>query len=81
VPETKDGREIVIIGDGTAFTGTERISACQKCGKIVREENLRRCECGRTVCLRKGCGKIYGGKWFCGFRCYFLSRMGLLRKF
>lgn len=78
MPETEVINENVVLDDGSSITG---VSRCQKCQGLVRIQSLHRCPCGRTVCLRRGCGKVWGGRWFCSIRCVIFSKMRLLRKF
>ena len=77
MPEAVTTNLNFILGDGTSMTGVTR---CQKCSSMVSSKSLHRCRCGRTVCLTRGCGKVWGGKWFCGFRCFILYKLRLLRK-
>lgn len=57
-------QKFFMLDDGTS---TSSVVICQTCGGTVKESNLKRCPCGQTVCLRKGCAR--GGKhseqWFC----------------
>lgn len=55
---------IYMLDDGTSMNGVAR---CQTCGGIVKEENLKRCGCGKTCCVRPGCGKFSEKKneWYC----------------
>jgi len=50
------------LDDGSSLNG---IAICQTCEGTVREENLRRCTCGRTCCIRPECGVYSNGKWYC----------------
>lgn len=49
---------LVMLDDGTSMGGVVR---CQTCDGIVKEENLRRCGCGKTCCVRQGCGQNVNG--------------------
>jgi len=78
MPESVITNESPILSDGSSSSG---VSLCQKCQGLVRIQSLHRCPCGRTVCVNRGCGKVWGGQWFCSFRCFILYKLKLLRKF
>ncbi len=60
---------ISMLDDGTS-ANRNGIVICQTCGATVREENIKRCPCGKTVCVRPRCGyKAISEKWFCSFWC------------
>jgi hypothetical protein len=63
-PEEINSDEIFLLDDGTSLCG---ITICQTCGGVVKEENIRRCKCGQTCCLRKGCGRFsrLRNEWYC----------------
>jgi len=62
--EEIEENNIRMLDDGTSTCG---VVICQTCGGVVKEENIRRCTCGKTVCIRPGCGYKTDNKWFCGF--------------
>ncbi|MHB9141993.1 MAG: hypothetical protein ACYC25_08980, partial [Paludibacter sp.] len=68
--------DVFVLDDGTSLCG---ISVCQTCGGIVKEENIRRCECGKTICLRRGCAKYsaYKNTWYCCSWHKFLGNLGI----
>lgn len=78
VPEVVLTKRPRILDDGSSITG---VSRCQKCQGLVRVKSLRRCPCGRTTCVRRDCGKVYGGIWFCSLKCVVLFKLHLLRRF
>ncbi|MFH1014439.1 MAG: hypothetical protein V1762_00730 [Nitrospirota bacterium] len=78
MPETIFVNKPKVLGDGSSTAGVTR---CQACQGIVRIQSLHRCPCGRTCCVSRGCGKVWGGTWFCSFRCVILYKMRLLRRF
>lgn len=49
---------IYMLDDGTSMNVVVR---CQTCNGIVKEQNLRRCPCGKTCCVRQGCGQNVDG--------------------
>lgn len=53
IEELSENR-LVMLDDGTSMSGVVR---CQTCNGIVKEQNLRRCACGKTCCVRQGCGQ------------------------
>lgn len=55
---------IPVLDDGTSLTG---ITRCQNCQGVIKEENMKRCVCGLTVCVRAGCAKYSKSKdqWYC----------------
>jgi hypothetical protein len=56
-------KNIFMLDDGLPTTG--EIARCQTCGRVVKLESLRRCYCGKTCCVSRGCGKHDRGKWYC----------------
>jgi len=55
---------VFMLDDGTSTSG---IVQCQSCYSVIKEENTRRCSCGKTCCLIPGCG-IYlksTQTWYC----------------
>mgnify|MGYP001563187116 FL=1 len=78
MPETVIINKPRILGDGSSITG---VTKCQTCQKIVRVKSLHRCPCGNTCCVTRGCGKVWGGTWFCSLRCVILYKLRLLRRF
>ena len=64
------------LDDGTSVN-SRGIARCQTCGGLVKEENLRRCDCGKTCCVIPGCGKSFrtNGKLYC---CIWHALLGLL---
>ena len=67
---------IYMFDDGTSLKG---IVKCQTCEGIVKEENLKRCGCGKTCCVRPGCGKFSesSGNWYCCNWHAFLGYLGI----
>lgn len=63
------------LDDGTSLNG---IAVCQSCRGTVKEENLRRCVCGKTCCIRPDCGIYVAGKWYCSRWHSFLGPLGML---
>lgn len=57
---------IRMLDDGTSTCG---VVICQTCGAVVKEENISRCKCGKTVCVRPNCGWKVSGKKYCSFWC------------
>lgn len=52
--------------DGTP-AGDPKLTRCQTCGEIVSIDSLKRCPCGQTCCLIRGCG-VYverDDQWYC----------------
>lgn len=78
VPETILVKKPRILDDGSSMTG---VTKCQSCQGIVRDVSIHYCECGKTCCRKRGCGKVWFGAWFCSFWCVVLSKLGLLRRF
>jgi hypothetical protein len=78
MPETILTSKSPVLKDGNSLTET---TICQKCRGIVHTESIHRCPCGRTCCVSRGCGIIWGGKWYCSFRCVILKKLRLLRRF
>lgn len=78
MPEIEIVNASPVLGDGTSLSGA---AFCETCNNTVSIKSLRRCKCGRTTCLRRGCGKIWGGRFFCSLKCVILSKFGLLRRF
>jgi len=68
--------KVYMLDDGTSTSGIVR---CQTCGGIVSEKNLKRCDCGRTCCVRPGCGKYLRSKdsWYCCRKHAVLGFLGL----
>lgn len=66
---------IPMLDDGTSSCG---IVICQTCGGRVKEENIRRCVCGRTCCLREGCAKYSEEKeeWYCSNKHKIMRSLG-----
>jgi len=73
--DATNSEDIVLLSDGTSLCG---ITVCQTCGGVVKEENIRRCKCGQTCCIRKGCGKYSKSKneWYCSRWHKFLDWLG-----
>ena len=65
-----------MLDDGTSLNGIVR---CQTCHGVVKEENLERCGCGKTCCVRPGCGKFSKstGRWYCCKWHAFLGYLGI----
>lgn len=62
-PEEIKQTNIYQLDDGTSTSGIVR---CQTCSGIVKEANLQRCGCGRTVCVIPECGKTdSNNNWYC----------------
>lgn len=78
MPETIFTNKPRVLDDGSSITGVTR---CQTCRGIVRIKSLHRCPCGRTCCVARGCGIVWGGTWFCSLRCVILYKLRLLRRF
>lgn len=56
---------------------TQEIIQCQNCKGIIHISSLRRCVCGKTCCLRTGCGKVSrSGQWYCSSWHKFLCVLG-----
>lgn len=75
IEDIKEDR-IYMLDDGTSLSGVAR---CQTCGGTVKEENLKRCSCGKTCCVRPGCGKFSEakGEWYCCNSHHFLRFLGI----
>ncbi len=80
VPETILLSKPRILDDGSSLAEVG-VTRCQTCQGLVKLKSLARCPCGRTCCLRKGCGKVWFGAWFCSLRCVALYKLSLLRRF
>lgn len=80
MPETLLVNKPRVLADGSSLAEVG-VTRCQACHELIRTESIRRCACGLTCCLRRGCGKVWFGTWFCSFRCVILDRLGLLRRF
>ena len=65
---------IFMLDDGTSMIG---IAQCQNCGSIIKEENLKRCGCGKTCCVVQGCGKVSNNHWYCCAWHSFLGFFGI----
>jgi len=78
MPETTFTNKSHILKDGSSTTG---VTKCQTCHGIVSIKSLHRCPCGRTCCVSRGCGIVWGGTWFCSLRCVILYKLRLLRRF
>jgi len=78
MPETVITNQNRILGDGSSSAG---VTQCQTCHKAVRIQSVHRCPCGNTCCVRRGCGKVWDGTWFCSLRCVILYKLRLLRRF
>jgi hypothetical protein len=69
---------VQILDDGTTIN-EHGISKCQSCGQIVSAESIRRCPCGKTVCISKACG-VYSKRkdeWFCSRKHATLAMLGI----
>ena len=80
VPETILIKKPRILDDGSSLSGVG-VTKCQSCRGLVQGLSVHFCLCGRTCCLRRGCGKVWFGSWFCSFWCVVLFKLGLLRRF
>lgn len=78
VPQTTETQQSIILDDGESLSG---ITQCQTCQSFVHAQSIHRCPCGRTTCLRRGCGKVWGKTWFCSVKCVVLHKLHLLRRF
>ena len=67
---------IFMLDDGTSMSG---VAKCQTCNGIVKEENLKRCGCGKTCCVIPRCGKYLESKdkWYCSSLHAFLGFLGI----
>ena len=74
-PEETISEESYCLDDGTSLCG---ITVCQSCGGVVKEENLYRCSCGQTCCVRKNCAKYseLRKEWYCSSWHKFLGELG-----
>lgn len=74
-PEETESEDVFLLDDGTSLCG---ITVCQTCGGVVKEDNLRRCKCGKTCCIIKGWGKHskYRDEWYCSGLHKFLGELG-----
>ena len=59
IEEIKEDR-FFMLDDGTS-TSPSGITRCGTCQGVVKEQNLRRCPCGKTCCVRQGCGQSVDG--------------------
>lgn len=50
--------------DGTP-AGDPALTRCQTCGEMVSIDSLKRCPCGQTCCISRGCGVERKGIWYC----------------
>jgi len=75
-PEETESEDVFLLDDGTSLCG---ITVCQTCKGVIKEENLRRCKCGKTCCIIKGCGKYskYRDEWYCSGLHKFLGELGI----
>lgn len=80
VPETILLSKPRILDDGSSLAEVG-VTRCQKCQGLVKLKSLARCLCGKTVCVRRGCGKVWFGAWFCSFWCVVLFKLSMLRRF
>lgn len=66
-----------VLSDGTSLA-PNGVSQCQTCFGIVKETNLKRCPCGITCCVRRGCSRGNGQTtWYCSRWHWFLGTLGL----
>ena len=74
--EEIEEENIVFLEDGTSMQGWAK---CQTCKTIIKEENLRRCMCGKTCCIIQGCGIYLSCKdeWYCCRWHAFLGWLGI----
>lgn len=69
---------ISTLDDGTPMN-SYGICRCQGCNRLVSVENLSRCLCGKTTCVRCGRFDAKKGIWYCGFWHKFIGKLyGLL---
>jgi len=59
--------------------GTNGYTRCQTCGEVVSVENIKRCPCGKTCCISKGCGRYVKrhDEWYCSKSHAILAMMRL----
>ena len=63
-PQELTSEDTFVFDDGLSLHG---ITVCQTCGGVVNENNIIRCKCGQTCCIRRGCAKYSKskGEWYC----------------
>lgn len=73
--EESEDQDFYILDDGTSLTG---VTICQTCGGRVKEESIRRCECGKICCVRPGCARRNKNdeNWYCSGWHAFLGFLG-----
>ena len=68
---------IYMLDDGTSRSGVVR---CQTCYGVIDQSSLRRCQCGKTCCVRPGCAMYSESKneWYCcGWHDFFRGVFGM----